>query len=387
MHRLYGFGLALAAWVAACTGALAQDTAKYPEQMVRLVVPFSAGSMTDLLARTVAEKLSERWKQQVIVENRPGLAGTSSVAKATPDGYTLMLTSNGHTVIGSLNKNLSFDPIKDFVGVSQVATTPLILVAPPESSTHSLKDLIDAAKARPGALNYGSAGLGSTTGIAAELLKQTTGTDIVHVPFRGLPESQTAVIRGDVAMAFTFFNVGGDLVQSGKMRGLAVTGAKRLAGLPNPADLQGGGRAGFPIRRLVRHPGTGRHAEGHRRQGQSRTSPRCWRQPTSRRASSRRASTRVLHPRQVRRRDPKRRRALRQARQAGKLRLGVRPSTRDPSWFTVAAGGSDPMTRFITMGAAQLGPIERTKFAVRPRLALRAAGMTGGVSGHQATSA
>ena len=144
-----------------------------------------------------------------------------------------MLTSNGHTVIGSLNKNLSFDPIKDFVGVSQVATTPLILVAPPESSTKSVKDLIDAAKAKPGALNYGSAGLGSTTGIAAELLKQTTGTDIVHVPFRGLPESQTAVIRGDVAMAFTFFNVGGDLVQSGKMRGLAVTGAKRLAGLPN----------------------------------------------------------------------------------------------------------------------------------------------------------
>jgi tripartite-type tricarboxylate transporter receptor subunit TctC len=233
MPRLYGFGLALAAWIAACTGTLAQDAAKYPEQMVRLVVPFSAGSMTDLLARTLAEKLSERWKQQVIVENRPGLAGTSSVAKAAPDGYTLMLTSNGHTVIGSLNKNLSFDPIKDFVGVSQVATTPLILVGPPESDVKSVKDLVDAAKAKPGALNYGSAGLGSTTGIAAEVFKQTTGTDIVHVPFRGLPESQTAVIRADVAMAFTFFNVGGDLVQSGKMRGLAVTGGKRLAGLPN----------------------------------------------------------------------------------------------------------------------------------------------------------
>jgi tripartite-type tricarboxylate transporter receptor subunit TctC len=233
MRRLLRLGLTLAAFVSVSAGAVAQDAGKYPEQMVRLIVPFSAGSMTDLLARSLAEKLSERWKQQVIVENRPGLAGTSSVAKSPGDGYTLMLTSNGHTVIGSLNKNLAFDPIKDFVGVSQVAITPLILVAPPEAATKSVKDLIEAAKAKPGALNYGSAGLGSTTGIAAELLKQTTGTDIVHVPFRGLPESQTAVIRGDVAMAFTFFNVGGDLVQSGNMQGLAVTGGRRLAGLPN----------------------------------------------------------------------------------------------------------------------------------------------------------
>ena len=237
MHRRHSLWIAFAALAAACTAASAQapsaDAAKYPEQMVRLVVPFSAGSMTDLLARVVVEKLSERWKQQVIVENRPGLAGTASVAKATADGYTLMLTSNGHTVIGNLNKNLAFDPLKDFLGVSQVATTPLILVAPPESATTSLKELIAAAKAKPGALNYSSAGLGSTTGIAGELFKQTTQTDIVLLAFRGLPESQTAVIRGDVAMAFTFFNVGGDLIQGGKMRGLAVTGTKRLAGLPD----------------------------------------------------------------------------------------------------------------------------------------------------------
>ena len=139
MRRRHSLCIAFAALAAACSVAQAQapsaDAAKYPEQLVRLVVPFSAGSMTDLLGRVIVDKLSERWKQQVIVENRPGLAGTSSVAKATADGYTLMLTSNGHTVIGNLNKNLSFDPQKDFVGISQVATTPLILVAPPESAT------------------------------------------------------------------------------------------------------------------------------------------------------------------------------------------------------------------------------------------------------------
>jgi tripartite-type tricarboxylate transporter receptor subunit TctC len=126
-----------------------------------------------------------------------------------------------------------FDPFADFTPVTQLARLQFLLVVHPSLPVKSVPELVALAKAKPGALNYGSAGLGSTTGIAGELFKQTTQTDIVHLPFRGLPESQTAVIRGDVAMAFTFFNVGGDLVQSGKMRGLAVTGAKRLAGLPD----------------------------------------------------------------------------------------------------------------------------------------------------------
>jgi tripartite-type tricarboxylate transporter receptor subunit TctC len=212
--------------------ALAQAGADYPNRAVTLAVPFSAGSMTDILARSVAEKLAERWKQNVVVENRPGIAGTAGVAKAPPDGYTLMLTSNGHTVIKAVTPTVTFDPVKDFAAISQVASTPSILIVPPDSKNKTLKDLLADAKANPGVLNYSSAGLGSSTGIAAELLKQVTKTSLVVVPHRGLPESQTAVIRGDVAMAFTFFNVGGDLIQGGKLRAVAVTGSKRMSQLP-----------------------------------------------------------------------------------------------------------------------------------------------------------
>jgi len=141
MHRLQSvFGLV--ALAVTCSGTLAQtpsaDVTTYPEHMVRIIVPFSAGSMTDIMARSIADKLTTTWNQQVIVENRPGVAGTASVAKSPADGYTLMLTSNGHTVIGNLNKNIAFDPVKDFVGVTQVASTPLIMVTSATSEYKSV---------------------------------------------------------------------------------------------------------------------------------------------------------------------------------------------------------------------------------------------------------
>ncbi len=218
----------LVAWivaVAAVSGARAQDASKYPEQLVRIVVPFSAGSMSDLLARVLADKLSQRWSQQVIVENRPGMAGTASVARAAADGYSLLLTANGHTVVDLINKSLAFDPVKDFVAVTQVASTPLVMIVPPESPAKSVKDIIEMAKAAPGTLNYASAGSGSTTGLAGALFIKATQINMAPVSFKGLPETHTAVIRGDVAWGFTFPAGGGDLIQGGKVRALAVTAA------------------------------------------------------------------------------------------------------------------------------------------------------------------
>lgn len=240
-RRQFVIGSGLAATAAlAGSRAVAQT---YPSQLVRIVVPFSGGSMTDILARAVAEKLAATWKQQVIVENRPGIAGVSSIAKGPADGSQIMLTSNGHSVVGVLNKNLGFDPVKDFVAISRVATTPSILIVPPDAPFKTLPELIAAARAKPDALSYSSAGIGSSTGIAAELFKQITGTKMVLVPHRGLPESQVSIMRGDTVLAFTFFSVGGDLIQSGKLRALAVTGKTRLPQLP---DVPTFAEAGLP---------------------------------------------------------------------------------------------------------------------------------------------
>jgi tripartite-type tricarboxylate transporter receptor subunit TctC len=217
----------------------------WPSQFVRIVVPFSPGSQTDLLGRAYADKLAGIWKRDVIVENKPGLAGTAYAAKAAPDGYTLLLVSNGHAVIESLNANLTFDPVRDFAGVTKLAVTPSILVVNPETGPKTFKDLTALAQAKPGALNYASAGLGSASSIGVELLKAQTGINLLHVPYRGLPEAHTSVIRGDALLFMTFYAAGGDLIQAGKLRPLAVTSAKRITQLPDVPTLQEEGVTGF----------------------------------------------------------------------------------------------------------------------------------------------
>jgi tripartite-type tricarboxylate transporter receptor subunit TctC len=229
MHRL--ISLAAAALLASALGASAQQP--YPHQVVRIVVPFSAGSITDGLARILADKLSEMWKQQVIVENRPGIPGTTAVAKAAPDGYTLMLTSNGHTIAGAINKAIQFDPVKDFAGISRVAAVPLVAIVPPDFPGNTVKDFIDRAKEKPGQLNFSSAGVASTSYLSAEILKQEAKLNIQHVPFKGAPEAVTAVIRNDVQMYMAPIPTTQELGSNGKVKAIGNNSAKRVPQLPN----------------------------------------------------------------------------------------------------------------------------------------------------------
>jgi tripartite-type tricarboxylate transporter receptor subunit TctC len=226
--------LVLAGIVASLVGASpAASEQAYPNQVVRIVVPFSAGSITDGLARILADKLAEVWKQQVIVENRPGLPGTTGVAKSPPDGYTLMLTSNGHTIAGAINKNIQFDPVKDFAGVARVASVPLVAIVPPEFSAKTLKDFITLAKEKPGQLNFSSAGVASTSYLSAEIFKQDAKINIVHIPYKGAPEATTAVIRNDAQMYFAPIPATQELSSTGKVRAIAINSAKRVPQLPD----------------------------------------------------------------------------------------------------------------------------------------------------------
>ena len=218
---------------AAFGGSLDASAQAYPNQVVRIIVPFSAGSITDGLARILADKLGDLWKQQVIVENRPGLPGTTAVAKSPPDGYTLMLTSNGHTIASAINKSIQYDPVKDFAGVSRVAAVPLVAIVPPDFPGKTLKDFIALANEKPGQLNFSSAGVASTSYLSAEIIKQEGKINIVHVPYKGAPEATTAVIRNDVQMYMAPIPSTQELTATGKVKALAINSAKRVPQLPD----------------------------------------------------------------------------------------------------------------------------------------------------------
>jgi tripartite-type tricarboxylate transporter receptor subunit TctC len=222
----------MALWAAAAT-AQPTDTAQYPSQMVRIVVPFGAGSNTDAQARILADKLSAMWKQQVIVENRPGIAGTAGVAKSAPDGYTLMLTSSGHPVANVISPSAPFDPVKDFAGITQVSAISASFVVPPDLPANNLKEFLALAQNSAGKLNFASAGTASTSYLAGEIFKQVAKVSLVHVPYKGTPEAMNSIMRDDTQLYFASPTFSPDLVTTKKIKVLAVSGEKRVPRFPD----------------------------------------------------------------------------------------------------------------------------------------------------------
>jgi tripartite-type tricarboxylate transporter receptor subunit TctC len=243
MKNRRAFMLGSAAIAGCATGIVRSFAQTWPSRTVRIVVPFGAGSITDILARIVAEDAGKKWNQQVIVENRPGLPGTVAVARADPDGLTLMLTSNGHAAIGYINKNLGFDPVKAFSGITRIATIPMYLIVHPDVPAKTVGELIALAKGQPAKLSFASPGLGSGGFIAAALFKKLAGIDIVHIPYKGAPEAMTATMRGDTQIYFTPLNLTDEFVQSGKIRAIASLAPMRMPELPDVPTFRESGFA------------------------------------------------------------------------------------------------------------------------------------------------
>ena len=221
----------------------------YPAKPIRLVVPFPPGGSTDIIARIVAQKLSERLGQQVVVENRGGAGGTigaEAVAKAPPDGYTLVVgTSSTLAVAPSVYGKIGYDPVKDFAPISLIAVTPYLLVVNPSVDVKSLQDFVGYVRARPGKLNYASAGTGSTTHLAMEMLKSAAELYIVHIPYNGNGPAGTAVIGGQVEILFGSLPAVLPHAKSGRVRPLAVGTPKRSPSLPDVPTVAESGYPGF----------------------------------------------------------------------------------------------------------------------------------------------
>jgi len=239
-------------WLAVLAGGALGSAAawgqEYPNKPVKIVVPFTAGSATDILARTVGQKLNELWNQTVVVDNRAGAGGSIGagvVAKSPPDGYTLLVHSAAQAVNPFIYPNLPYDTLKDFVQVVPLGGQPNVLVVAPASGYKTVADLIADAKRRPGVLNFGSAGIGSGTHINAEKFKLAAAIDVVHVPYKGTPEALTDTMTGRIAYFFSPISAALPFVRDGKLVALGVSSGKRSSVLPNVPTVAESGLPGF----------------------------------------------------------------------------------------------------------------------------------------------
>jgi len=219
----------------------------YPSHPIRLIVPYTPGGITDIVARLVGQQLGERLGQTVVVDNRPGAGGTLAadlVAKSAPDGYTLLLGVNAtQSIAASLYAGLPFDPVRDFQPITLIASGPLVLMLHPAVPAHSVRELVALAKAKPASLNYASSGNGGASHLAGALFSQVAGIDIVHVPYKGTAPAVSDLLAGQVQMYFDPVITAKPNIDSGRLRALAVTSTKRSAALPDVPTMA---EAGLP---------------------------------------------------------------------------------------------------------------------------------------------
>jgi tripartite-type tricarboxylate transporter receptor subunit TctC len=240
----------LIAFVWLALPAATTEAADYPTKPIRLIVPLSPGGGTDIFARMLGQRLAERWGQQIVVDNRAGasgMVGSDIVAKAAPDGYTLVMVSSTHTMLPSLEPKMPFDPLRDFAAVTQATAQPYVLGVHPAIAALSVREFIALAKAKPGQLNYSSGGNGSAPHIGTELLKSMAGIDLVHVAYKGGAPAILALAGGEVAISFGSLPSTLPLVRAGKIRALAVSSLKRTPAAPDLPTIAEAGVPGFEI--------------------------------------------------------------------------------------------------------------------------------------------
>jgi tripartite-type tricarboxylate transporter receptor subunit TctC len=251
-----GVAVALAAAAASAAAQTAGEPAgSYPSRTVRMVVPYGAGGVSDIIGRVLAQKLSDQLGQPVVVENRGGaggMLGTGQVAKSPPDGYTLVLSSLSAYAIGPrLVRTPPYDPVKDFTAIAGVALTPTILTVNPALPPRTVKELVAYAKANPGRLNYGSSGIGSIGHISAELLRAASGVDLVHIPYKSAALAYPDMISGDVTMVFDALPSAIQYIRTGKVRPIAMMSEQRSPLLPDVPTFAEGGFPGVTLRLWV----------------------------------------------------------------------------------------------------------------------------------------
>jgi tripartite-type tricarboxylate transporter receptor subunit TctC len=220
----------------------------YPNKFVRFIVPYAPGGSSDVLARTLAQKLGDALGQTFVIDNRPGagsMIGTDVAAKATPDGYTIILSDMPHTINPSIHAKVPYDPVKDFSPITLIGVSPMFLFANPAVQVQNVKDLIALAKSQPGKLAIASGGTGATTHLTAELFQSHAGIRLTHVPYKGAGPAITDVVGGQVPLTFTSMATAAPFVKAGRLRVLGVTSGKRLVGFPDVPTFQESGVSGL----------------------------------------------------------------------------------------------------------------------------------------------